>query len=177
MEKELLTEIKNHYLDLKKRKETKLKEMQEITELEQDDKVKRYMKLCEGQNRDIFLLELSDDALMERSFYKVSYKITKTNDIYFCFGYFSCHSYDSEMIKVPDGDPRADCKIYQNLENDTIYKTIELKKCPEFEQNHKIIYSKSLNNYDREYYLLQQEFIKACLEEGQEKAIERILNK
>ena len=103
-----------------------------------------------------------------------------TNEIYLCMGTFMMNNicdieHGSSDIRLNRDDPRAEYRIYRNIE-DEFSRLIPIHKCEEFERNHKVIIPKTIYT-ERYYYELQREFIRIAISEGQEIACKKILER
>ena len=180
MEEEIINKIKKEYNKRKVAKERSLKIISRKQELENDPKVQEYLKLnnmiinskCEQK------IKQSNDEIIESIFNKYKYSIRETNNIYVYLGTFVVsNEYDivhrPSDIRVSYDDPKAQFRIYINLENN-IEEIIKINDCDKFEEENNIIFPITYNkrNY---HYELQKEFSKDIIIDGQERACERDL--
>lgn len=182
MEQEILQKIKDDY-ERRKQERTNLQNlMQEIKNLEETETVKKYLSLTEKLDSIKFKKNLlvSDMELLDLSFRSYCYSIRSTNNIYVCLGTFMLDSccdivHGPSDIRLKYDDPRAEYRIYRNIE-DGYSKQIPIRKCALFELNNKVIFPQT-SKTDKFYYELQREFISTMIKHGQEEACKRILTK
>lgn len=182
MEQEILQKIKDDY-ERRKQERTNLKDlMQEIKNLEETETVKKYLTLTEKLDSTKFKKNLlvSDEELLDLAFSSNCYNIKNTNNIYVCLGTFmldSCYDivHGPSDIRLKYDDPRAEYRIYKNIE-DGDSKLIPIKKCALFEATNKVIFPQT-SRTDKYYYELQREFISTMIEHGQEEACKKILTR
>lgn len=180
MEQKILQKIKDDY-ERRKQERTNLQNlMQEIKKLEENETVKKYLALNEQLNSIKFKKNLlvSDIELLDLSFKSYCYSIRSTNNIYVCLGTFMLDSscdivHGPSDIRLKYDDPRAEYRIYKNIE-DGYSKQISIRKCALFEATNKVIFPQT-SRTDKFYYELQKEFISTMIEHGQEEACKRIL--
>ena len=122
----------------------------------------------------------SDDELLYLAFRSNAYGFKETNGIYVCMGTFMMEN-NSDVIHGPRDirlkydDPRAEYRYYKNLE-DGMVEHVSIKRCPQFELMHKVIFPQTTNT-EKFYNDLQMEFIKMCIVENQEEACRKILTR
>ena len=182
MEQEILQKIKDDYERRKQERDDLQKLIQAIKELEETEIVKKYLALTEKLASIKFKKNLlvSDIELLDLAFRSNCYSIKKTNNIYICLGTFmqdSCCDivHGSSDIRLKYDDPRAEYRIYKNIE-DNFSKLIPIRKCALFEATNKVIFPQT-SRTDKFYYELQREFISTMIEQGQEEACKRVLTR
>ncbi len=183
MKEETLNEIRREVKELKRKNEEINRKSRRIQELEQDIKVREYLRLRGVKEIRIKEhLETDEDTLVTKVYYKHLRNINEndTNKIYAYLGTYKS-SYETDIehgssdIRVDYLDPKAEYRIFQDLEQDTQI-TIPISKCIEFESTHKIIYLKGYRLWGK-YYNIQKEFFTVSVKSNQEKASELILRK
>ena len=181
MEQKILDEMRDKY-------STKLQIMQKyeniakrINELEENEFVKEYMELVsilknhEGKE----IKTWNDNRLIESAYRSLIHNIKETNGIYVYIGTYVLSNicdiiHGPSHYKVNRDDPKAEYRIYKNLENDE-EQEITINKCDVFEKKHKIIFPKC--SLTREFfYKLQRQFFNIAIREGQEAACVKILS-
>lgn len=183
MKEETLNEIRREVQELKRKNEEINRKNRRIQELERDSKVREYLRLRGIKEQKIKEhLETDEESLVKKVYYRYLHSINEndTNKIYAYLGtYKSSHETDIEHgsndIRVDYLDPKAEYRIFQDIEQDTQI-TIPISKCIDFESTHKIIYLEGYRLWGK-YYNIQKEFFTASVKSNQEKACELILRK
>lgn len=183
MKQELLDSIKEEY-SMRKERRKKLQEKQKRkAKLEENRWVKEYLELEEELNyRDnLKLANQTDSEILVNSFRKYMNMVDETNDIYVYIGTYENANYiDIEHgptdERVDRNSPKADYRLYRNLENDCDCLNVPIKKCDEFEREHKVIILKT-SLPGTQFYEIQKEFIELAVKKGQEEACKQILKK
>lgn len=184
MKQELLDSIRKEF-DMKKEKRKKLKEKQKRkAELEQNKWVKEYLELKEElSDRDnLQLVNQTDSEILERSFRNHIHMIDgDTNEIYV---YLGTYRYTDEIDivhtarddRVDRNSPKADYRLYKNIEDDLDTQQVPIGRCDEFEKEHKIIILKTCLPGEK-FYQIQKEFMELAVKKGQTEACKQILEK
>ncbi len=183
MKEETLNEIRREVKELKRKNEEINRKNRRIQELEQDAKVREYLRLREIKSMRIKeYLETDIESLVEKVYYRYTrcINVTDTNNIYVYLGTYKS-SYDTDIehgsndIRVDYNDTSAEYRMFQDIELDSQI-IIPISKCKDFESLHKIVYIKGYRLWAR-YYSIQKEFFTEAVKSSQEKACERILRK
>lgn len=183
MKKELLEEIREEVLNIKKANEERNKRRSRIRELELDESVKEYMRL-RGIDTFTDVKESTTDerTLASEIYYRYIHRIDKedTNGIFVCLGTYK-ESYESDVvhcngdIRVGYHNPDAKYRLYQDLEQHSVI-TVPIKACEEFEKSHIVIFPKGYN-LCKKYYEMQKEFFAEAITNTEEEACELLLRK
>jgi len=183
MEQEILDEIKNNYNESLERKKYISGLIDKINKLEENDIVKKYIELMiEYESlKDDKIISQSDQSIFDSICRSYICEIKETNGIYVCLGTFMSDDsvdivHSSADIRVSRDDPRAEYRIYRNIEDGNT-KYISIKNCEMFEKTHDIIILNTNIFTDIYYYKLQKEFFSLAVTFGQEEAKRKILEK
>ena len=189
MTNEELQKIRNKYNELKDKRTEILKIGEAIEEYEQHPAVKKYLELLEIYEKNTTgRMQGFDKKTDGNLLYSTlcSIRIDETNNIYVYMGTFE-RSNECDIVHGPNDyrvnkdDPKADYRIYRNLELASYQNDYEIevpiKKCEVFEKEHTVIYPQGTCLYDRYYNQLKDEFFETAISESQEKAVERVLAK
>lgn len=172
MKDELYNEIKQYYLKEKEEQEEKNNKIEEINTLIEDSKVKRFIELT---NFDIekYTLEQTDEDIIGELFRNSlnEIDIEDTNNIYVYMGTYKKEN--EEDIKVSNDDPNASFKCYSNIELSYNLK-IPIDLCEEFEKENDVIY---IDNPEKAYFDIQEEFVVKAIKTTQRRAKRHILKK
>lgn len=183
MKKELLKEIREEVLNIKKANEERNKRRNRIRELENDESVKEYTKLRGIDTLADFKESTIDDkTIASEIYYRYIHRIDKkdTNGIFVYLGTYR-ESYESDIvhcngdIKVGYNNPDAEYRLYQDLEQNSVI-TVPIKDCEEFEKSNKVIFPKGYNLCKR-YYEIQKDFFIEAITSSEEEACKLILRK
>ncbi len=183
MKKELLKEIREEVLNIKKANEERNKRRNRIRELETNESVKEYIKLRGIDTLADFTESTTDErTLASEIYYRYIYRIDKedTNGIYVYLGTYR-ESYESDIvhcngdIKIGYNNPNAEYRLYQDLEQHNVI-TVPIKDCEEFEKSNKVIFPKGYNLCKR-YYEIQKDFFTEAITSSEEEACKLILRK
>lgn len=183
MEKEILDKIKIDYKNALERKKYILELIDKINKLEENDIVKKYIELIveyESLENDK-IINQSEQSIFDSICYDNMYKIRETNEIYVCLGTFMS-SYDCDMIhgisavRLSRDDPRAEYRIYRNIENG-YSDYVSITVCDKFEETHHVIIPNTNIFTDSYFFKYQKEFFSLAVTVGQEEAKRRILEK
>lgn len=178
MKEETLQKIKEDYKQIIEKRNHLLQLCEEITKLEEDENVKKYLKIKEELSKIDYKNQIkeTDSYILDAVFWRYQRLIQDidTNDIYVYMGTYMLDNicdieHGPSDIRLKDDDPRAQYRIYRNIENG-YSKEIPISECDEFEKNHKVI-------TDENFYTLQKEFIMTAVNEGQEEACRKILSR
>ena len=182
MKEEMLQSIKKDYENQKELRDNTIKSLEKLKELENNEIVKEYLNLKEKLQLLKYerIINQTDTEIINTLFRRNMYSNKDTNEIYVCLGSFKLDNvYDIEHgpsdFRVRRDDPTAEYRIYKDIENEN-YIQLAIDKCEKFENTHKVIIPKTILT-DKYYYELQKEFILTAVEEGQEKACQKILAK
>ena len=177
MNSEFLKNVKLDFIEKKNERERLARLFDELTTLRTNPYVRRYLQLVQydsSANREF--ASKSEEALLNDLFCQYSYRINETNNIYFCLGYFIL---DDELKEVPilsfDGEDVY--KKYIDLEDESKVVRVPFEDVDNFEKRFSIIYSKSNNLYDSDYFELQRNFFMTSVRDTQESAISLVLSK
>lgn len=177
MNSEFLKNVKLDFIEKKNERERLARLFDELTTLRTNPYVRRYLQLVQydsSANREF--ASKSEEALLNDLFCQYSYRINETNNIYFCLGYFIL---DDELKEVPilsfDGEDVY--KKYIDLEDESKVVRVPFEDVDNFEKRFSIIYSKSNNLYDSDYFELQRNFFMTSVRDTQESAINLVLSK
>lgn len=164
-----------------KRKEI-LEIKKEIFELEENEEVKRYLKLQDileekTTGRNTGFDRFTDEKLISIALGEIY--IIPDEEIYVYIGTYKYNReidiiHGSNDILVSRNNREADYVIYQNLEskyNGTI--EVPYKEADEFETNHKIIFSQNISR-EAYFYKLQAEYFETMILESPEIASKKI---
>lgn len=183
MKKELLKEIREEVLNIKKANEERNKRRNRIRELENDESVKEYTKLRGIDTLADFKESTIDDkTIASEIYYRYIHRIDKkdTNGIFVYLGTYR-ESYESDIvhcngdIKVGYNNPDAEYRLYQDLEQNSVI-TVPIKDCEEFEKNYIVIFPKGYNLCKR-YYEIQKEFFTEAITNSEEEACKLLLRR
>lgn len=183
MKKELLKEIREEVLNIKKANEERNKRRNRIRELENDESVKEYIKLRGIEPLTDFKESTIDDkTIASEIYYRYVHRIDKkdTNGIFVYLGTYR-ESYESDIvhcngdIKVGYNNPDAEYRLYQDLEQNSVI-TVPIKDCEEFEKSNRVIFPKGYNLCKR-YYEIQKKFFAEAITNSEEEACKLILRK
>lgn len=183
MKEETLNKLRMEVKELKRKNEEINRKNRRIQALEQDSKVREYLKLRGiRETRIIEHLETNEESLVEKAYYSLIRSINEkdTNKIYVYLGTYKS-SYESDVIhgsndiRVDYNDPTSEYRMFQDIELDSQI-IIPIDKCKDFESSNKIIYLKGYRLWGK-YYSIQKEFFKESFKNGQEEACKLILRK
>ena len=177
MNSEFLKNVKLDFIEKKNERERLARLFDELTILRTNPYVRRYLQLVQydsSANREF--ASKSEEALLNDLFCQYSYRINETNNIYFCLGYFFL---DDELKEVPilSFDGGDVYKKYIDLEDESKVIRVPFEDVDNFEKRFSIIYSKSNNLYDSDYFELQRNFFMTSVRDTQESAISLVLSK
>lgn len=177
MNNEFLKNVRKDLADKKVERERMAKLFEELTVLRTNPYVRRYLQLVQydsSANREF--ASKSEEGLLNDLFLHYSNRISETNNIYFCLGYFMLDDKLNEVSvsSVEDGEVY---KKYIDLEDETKIVRVPLVDVDSFESSFSIIHSKFNNLYDSEYYELQKIFFMTSVKDTQESAISLVLSK
>ena len=161
--------------------------LKEKKDLEDNPFVKRYVEL---KNMDIdnigtqMLASQSEEQLINNI---LTFKrFNNTNKIYVYMGTYTgkyCNDiiHSNSCIAVNRNDEDADYSLYVDLEKKlSDIQQINIKDREKFEENNNIIYPKGViffSKFKKEFFKLKEEFIKDMIENGQEKAVSKVLKR
>ena len=173
MEKEILEKIKLDIEDTKNLLDTNLAEMQE---LEQNEIVKRYIRLSRLKYELDHGLRLeSDYDIAMHEYWKYTQGIIQeTNQIWFLIGVYDSEEYQEAFNDKSEN--KNDVLVYINLENEKMHIGIGLDEREEFESSHNVIVTNRQYAW-HDYYKTREAFFMSCINEGQEVAIKKVLKK
>lgn len=183
MKKELLKEIREEVLNIKKANEERNQRRNRIKELEGDESVKEYIELRGIDTLADFTESITDErTLASEIYYRYIHRIDKkdTNGIFVYLGTYR-ESYESDIvhcnddIKVGYNNPNAEYRLYQDLEQHSVI-TVPIKDCEVFEKSNRVIFPKGYNLCKR-YYEIQKEFFTEAITNSEEEACKLILRK
>ena len=176
MKEEMLKTIKQEYHDMEK---IAHRDYSEITELEKDSKVQRYIYLNKLKN-DYDIVEYGDKHIVDTLMKKYGQGlIESTNDMWFRYlettGKFTKKYGLSDANKFDDNEPVV---IYLDIEDTSKVVVLKKEEQEEFEKTHNIVHG-DLNIVDcsGRYYNTRHKFFDLCLKENQEAAVKRLLKK
>lgn len=177
MNNEFLKNVRKDLADKRVERERMAKLFEELTVLRTNPYVRRYLQLVQydsSANREF--ASKSEEGLLNDLFLHYSNRISETNNIYFCLGYFML---DDKLKEVPVSfvEEGEVYKKYIDLENETKVVRVPLIDVDSFENSFSIIHSKFNNLYDSEYYELQKMFFMTSVKDTQESAISLVLSK
>lgn len=184
MKEETLNAIRTEYEKEKSNQEALKRIKKQITELEENPFVTQYLKLKEDY-KNIYndvCAEQSDEEIIKSIFRRYMVSEKETNSIYFCLGSFM-YSMQCDIdrgyndMQVSKDNPFAEFKSYMDIENEYNVIEVPIKECEEFEKTHKVIVVDKALVGEWKYYEVQSDFIKTAVEEGQEKACQRVMTK
>lgn len=146
-----------------------------MEELEKNPIVARYARLLKLKcELDHGLCLDTDDAIVRHEFWKYRQGIIKeTNDIWLLLGEYTPDSYRECYEETTE---EADVLVYINLENEFMHQAIGLDEQKSFETCHRVIKSERQDNW-RMYYKIRDEFLVNCINDGQDIAVQKVLNK
>lgn len=161
----------------------------EKKELEKDPKIRRYLEINRILNLDNTysfhgIEKENDSQIIERAISCV--RPTNTKNIYIYMGTFRCNNeydiiYGPDDTKVNRNDPKAVYSLYRNLElrsfEDNYEVKIGIKKREKFENDNIVIFPQENYSSDKFYHELRNAYFKEAIQNGQEKAFEKILYK
>lgn len=183
MKKELLKEIREEVLNIKKANEERNKKRSRIRELESNESVKEYMRLREiDACTDVKEFTTDEKTLASEIYYRYIHRIDRkdTNGIYVYLGTYR-ESYESDIvhcngdIKVGYNNPDAEYRLYQDLEQNSVI-TVPIKDCEEFEKSNRVIFPKGYN-LCKKYYEIQKEFFTEAITNSEEEACKLLLRR
>lgn len=177
MNSEFLKNVKRDLAEKKNERERMAKIFEELTVLRTNPQVRRYLQLVQydsSANREF--ASKTEEGLLNDLFSHYSNRISETNNIYFCLGYFML---DDELreVSVSSCEEGEVYKKYVDLEDDTKIIRVPLVDVSSFEKSYSVIHSKFSNIYDSEYYDLQKMFFMTSVRDTQETAISLVLSK
>ena len=169
MKNEVLESIKQQYEWLKIQQLRYQSIFDRLKRLEENEFVREYLELSSSvkniKRKDVCL---SEDDLIEVSYLGNVCYIEDTNGIYVCVGEVDLH----EMTRY---------KRYINIESSKDSVLVPLDECEMFEKTHQVVFMNMVPHdvYSaiRKYRDAQKDFIKTAIEEGQEKACQKVLSK
>lgn len=183
MKEETLNEIRREVKELKRKNEEINRKNRRILELEQDIRVREYLRLREIKSLRLKEhLETDEESLIEKVYYKAIRSINEsdTNKIYVYLGTYKS-SYETDIehgnndIRVDYNDTSAEYRMFQDIELDNQI-ILPIGKCKEFESSNKIIYLSGYRLWGK-YYNIQKEFFVNAVKSNQEEACKLILRK
>ena len=124
MEKEIISLIKKECKRKQAQREHYLEVLKQIEELEANESVRKYIKLkgeLEKSNYQKIINE-TDEQILYNTFYSHLHMIKNPEDIYICLGTFMMDNicdieHGPHDIRLQSDDPRAEYRIYRNLED------------------------------------------------------------
>lgn len=182
MREDILELIKKNSESRKEKKDKLINLVKRMKELRENEAVREYLNLVEQieSSNYVKMISNSDESILISSFRCHMYLIEDTNEIYLCMGAYMLEDtcdieHGPKDIRLNDRDPRVQYKKYMDIEKEYCI-CVPINECEEFEASHKIIFTNNLQTR-KIYRNIQKEFISTALEEGQEKACQKILNK
>lgn len=182
MKEEILRQMKDRLKQEKVRNETHNLKVKKIKELEQDPRVKEYLKLIEMNPSSLKLIDCSDEEIINSIYrkYLPEIKENETNGIFVYIGTYR-YSHELDLIhgstddRVDYNDPKANYRIYFDIEQ-LFSNTISITDCEQFEKEHIVIYPQTYLK-EKEYYKIQKQFFIKAVLTNQESAKKLILGK
>lgn len=165
MKDSTLKEVREEYNRIRKEKETLLSHKHELTELMQNEKVKRFFELSELVDRDYS--GPSEETMIMMAYQSVPEAFGKqninSNHIMVYMGSYiakNSKKQNNDCITY-DGDPDTSYKSYMDLET-TEWYCIDKDKCLEFEKEYIALYlpisEYTVKEYSQKYIKLQKWF-------------------
>ncbi len=179
MEQDLYEKIQERKKEYEKMASGNYKELEE---LEKNSLVKRYIyltKLKEYVDRTNFFDGEDPNIVIDTLRDYGNGKINETNEIWVFIRDFSVKDYKKVYNQVVIDKPEdAMVAVYRDAENNQREIVISLEDKEEFERTHKVVTGDMtiLNEEDR-YFNTRWQFFKLMIEEGQEVAVSKILEK
>ena len=127
----------------------------ELSLLEANDAVKRYISLKEYYEKYSFLESKSDEELLEVA---MKGDTSLPNDIYFCFGHNLVGERDGNGYQISNERPEKmyiPVSKYRNLRDENDERIIPFIEDKEFEEQHQIIFAET-SDPEQEYYELRK---------------------
>lgn len=164
-------------------------------ELEQDPKVKEYLETISDISKNNDILKDYKEAnynwkCTEEQFINKNAHSTETNSIYVCmwgYGKKILSSKFNGVISFSDvidwskllafDDEKTEYRVYADIEKPHAEKVIIKKRdWKEFEKNNIVLFPSKDNNASDFYDKIRLLFLKTCLQESQDEAIQKILS-
>lgn len=182
-----LKSIKKNYEYLKNAQEEMISTIKRRKELAQTPEVQEFFRLSEkiySFNTQLYddVKNANDEQLIELAI-KWSSNIVDSNHIFVCMGTYriplpTFSPYGPVDYEVQSDNQFADYKVYADIEKNDIGSTfkVSIEECEEFEKNNIVLYPNG-KNADDYYDEIRHLFFETAMNEGQEKAIAKILVK
>ena len=177
MNSDFLKNVKKDLADKRVERERMAKLFEELTLLRTNPFVRRYLQLVQydsSANREF--ASKSEESLLDDLFLHYSGRISETNNIYFCLGYFMLND-ELKEVSVSSCEEGEVYKKYIDLEDESKVVRVPYIDVENFEKKYSIIHSECSNLYDSEYYQLQKMFFMTSVKDTQESAISLVLSK
>ena len=180
MKEEILDKLRQEKFNQEKTKNDYTKKLQNLKKARDIVKnnifVNEYLKaekrvvdmektICDSKNIDSILLEYYDSIALDDS----------TNKIYFYLGSFIGNAYNNRQVKRDNIYEEADYNLYIDIESQDIVH-VKIDNYGEFENNNNIIISSDFPD-EYEFLAVRKSFFMDAIENGQEKACVKVLNK
>ncbi len=158
--------------------------------LEKDPKIQEYLKILASiEQKDIDLEEYDNDLRWnwnEESIINYYAHSTESNHIYVCIGGYPEKEINPRITgwkKINDNrvltlnDNHVKYRIYSDIETPNFQDIVmEESKWEEFEKNNIVLFPSKDNNASDFYDKIRLLFLKTCLQESQDEAIQKILS-
>lgn len=178
MENELLKKIKQEYKDIRAALDSNFRE---ISKLESNQIVKRYNYLKYLRTKKENGEFNNSKNILDYCFEHYGYgKVRNTNEIWLLM--FECPISVFEKrfnVRLLEEDKSKIVAYYTDIENAAKHTIVTKDNQEEFERTHKVITGKTVYIFDSygRYYDIRHEFFTSCVEDGQENAVKKILEK
>ena len=177
MDEEILNKIRNKCKESQDKLEQYNSRAKIENEMAKHENIKKALGLPYTENLGMPIKDETDVILELYKKYKIEINENDTNNIYVYVGTFRylCPTIDQIEAGYPldeevdRNDPRGEFRIYRNLEGIWSYK-FNIEKSLEFEENHTVLFP------DR-YSDVEKDFVLTAVKEGQEKAVNLVLEK
>ena len=155
MKKSTLKEVREEYNRIKKEKENLISYRNELIELAENEKVKRFLELTELVDKDY--IGLSEEVMIMMAYQKVSEvfveeDVNSNHIMIFMGSYIKNDSREqNDEYMTYERDPNTTFRLYMDLETKKCFH-VDKDKCQEFEAEHLALYLPISEYTEQEYY-------------------------
>lgn len=181
MKNEIFDELKEDYFEKSKKNEKNKRCLDALKQrrdfLKKNALIQQYLDL-DNQIKDYKRKVFSDKEILDStlSYFDEVTEYDETFEVYLYLGSFIYDDYDIvAQIARNDKHDEPDYNIYANIESKEIL-VLDYADCYEFENTHDILVVDELPDYNL-LYDVRDEYFKDAFENGQDKAMEKVLKR
>jgi hypothetical protein len=177
MENEVLERIRKEYNDITGSIDSNFRE---LSRLEDNAIVKRYNYLKKLKDMTSIGELKNHKSVLDHCIEEHGYgKARQTNEIWLFMFECPIEAFEKRFnVRLLEQDKSKIVAYYTDLENKSKHAIVLKEKQIEFESTHRVVTGKNdIYDYLDRYYNIRHEFFVSCVEEGQDKAVEMILQK